>query len=128
MSAKITTTPAQGQIQGPRFAISQLEEISPVDCPCGQARRAFADVAGAPVSVHIVDIHEDSRVHFHKKMTETYVVLEGEGQIELDGERFDVKPMSAIMIKPGCRHRAIGKLKILNIPAPAFDPQDEWFD
>jgi mannose-6-phosphate isomerase-like protein (cupin superfamily) len=61
-------------------------------------------------------------------MTETYVVLEGEGQIELDGERFDVKPMTAIMIRPGCRHRAIGNLKILNIPVPAFDPDDEWFD
>jgi hypothetical protein len=32
------------------------------------------------------------------------------------------------MIKPGCRHRAIGKLKILNIPIPAFDPDDEFFD
>jgi len=36
--------------------------------------------------------------------------------------------MSAIMIKPGCRHRAIGKMKIINIPIPAFDPEDEWFD
>ena len=128
MSAENTTGPAAEQCQGRRFAISQLLEIPPVDCPCGQARRAFADVEGAPASVHIVDIHADSRVHFHKKMTETYVVLEGEGQIELDGERFDVKPMTAIMIRPGCRHRAIGNLKILNIPVPAFDPHDEWFD
>jgi hypothetical protein len=46
----------------------------------------------------------------------------------LDGERFPVRPMSAVMIQPGCRHRAIGKLKIINIPVPAFDPEDEWFD
>ena len=39
-----------------------------------------------------------------------------------------VKPMTAIYIKPGCRHRAIGKLKIINIPIPAFDERDEWFD
>jgi len=26
------------------------------------------------------------------------------------------------------RHRAIGKMKIVNIPIPAFDPHDEWFD
>jgi hypothetical protein len=32
------------------------------------------------------------------------------------------------MIKPGCRHRAVGDLRILNIPVPAFDPADEWFD
>ena len=39
-----------------------------------------------------------------------------------------VAPGSAIMIKPGCRHRAIGNLKLLNIPVPAFDPADEYFD
>jgi len=26
------------------------------------------------------------------------------------------------------RHRAVGKMKIVNIPIPAFDPDDEWFD
>lgn len=76
----------------------------------------------------MVDIQSDSRTHFHKKLTEIYLVLEGEGEMELDGERFPVRPMSAIMIQPGCRHRAIGKLKIINIPVPAFDPEDEWFD
>lgn len=61
-------------------------------------------------------------------MTEIYVVLEGEGQIELDGQLHPVKPMTAIYIPPGCRHRAIGNLRILNLPVPAFDPKDEWFD
>ncbi|PHX72245.1 MAG: cupin, partial [Opitutia bacterium] len=81
-------------------------------------------------TVHIVDIQLDARVHYHKKMTEIYTVLEvqGEGFIELDGERFPVKPLTSIFIKPGCRHRAIGRMKILNVPIPAFDPHDEWFD
>ena len=48
--------------------------------------------------------------------------------MELDGELFPVKPMTAIYIRPGCRHRAIGKLKIINIPVPSFDETDEWFD
>ena len=61
-------------------------------------------------------------------MTEIYLILEGEGHVELDGELYPVKPMSTILIKPGCRHRAIGQLKIVNIPVPAFDPHDEWFD
>jgi hypothetical protein len=48
--------------------------------------------------------------------------------MELDGERFAVKPMTSILIKPGCRHRAVGNMKIVNIPIPAFAPTDEWFD
>ena len=59
---------------------------------------------------------------------EIYLVLEGEGHMELDGELVAVKPMTAILIKPGCRHRAVGNLRIVNIPVPAFDPHDEWFD
>ena len=110
------------------FQITQLDEVPPVRCPCGWARRAFAGAPENAASLHIVEIERDSRTHYHKKMTEIYLVLEGEGQMELDGQLFPVKPMAAIYIRPGCRHRAIGKLKIVNIPVPAFDPADEWFD
>jgi mannose-6-phosphate isomerase-like protein (cupin superfamily) len=110
------------------YSISQLDELQPTRCPCGFARRAFADVPNNVASMHVVDIEKDSRTHYHKKMTEIYLVLEGEGQMELDGRLFPVRPMTAIYIRPGCRHRAVGKLKIINIPIPAFDEADEWFD
>jgi mannose-6-phosphate isomerase-like protein (cupin superfamily) len=112
----------------PNFFISQLDEIDPVRCPCGYSRRAFASSPGNVASLHLVDIEEDARTHYHKKMTEIYLVLEGEGHMELDGKLFPVKPMSAIYMKPGCRHRAVGEMKIVNIPVPAFDEADEWFD
>lgn len=110
------------------YSISQLDELPPTRCPCGFARRAFADSPNNVASMHVVDIEQDSRTHYHKKMTEIYLVLEGEGQMELDGKLFPVRPMTAVYIRPGCRHRAIGKLKIINIPIPAFDEADEWFD
>jgi mannose-6-phosphate isomerase-like protein (cupin superfamily) len=113
---------------GPKFLISQLDELLPVKCSCGLARRAFAEAKDSLASVHIVDIEKNSRTHYHKGMTEIYVVLEGEGQMELDGQLFPLKPLTAIYIKPGCRHRAIGKLRIINVPIPPFDPADEWFD
>lgn len=110
------------------YLIAQLDELPPVPCPCGAARRAFAGGEANLASVHVVDIREDSRAHYHQRMTEIYVVLEGVGQIELDGQLVPLKPLTAVYIRPGCRHRAIGKLRILNIPIPAFDPADEWFD
>jgi mannose-6-phosphate isomerase-like protein (cupin superfamily) len=111
-----------------RFAIARLAELPPVDCPCGQARRAFVDDADGVASLHQVEISADARAHYHKRMTEMYYILEGTGEIELDGERYPVRPGDAILIKPGCRHRAIGKLRVLNVPVPAFDEEDEWFD
>jgi mannose-6-phosphate isomerase-like protein (cupin superfamily) len=111
-----------------RYQIARVAELPPNACPCGEARRAFVDEPEQVASLHVVDISIDARVHYHKQMTEIYYILEGEGQIELDGERHAVRPGDAILIKPLCRHRAIGRLRVLNVPVPAFDPADEWFD
>jgi len=110
------------------YMIAQLDDIDSVKCPCGFSRRAFLSPDNPVATLHIVDITEDARAHYHKKLTEIYLILEGAGYMELDGERVAVKPLTAILIKPGCRHRAVGKMRIVNIPIPAFDPEDEWFD
>ena len=111
-----------------RYRIVNTNSLDAVACPCGSAKRAFTDDPDQVASLHVVDVSENSRAHYHKKMTEIYYILDGNGQIELDGLRFDIQCGSSIMIKPGCRHRAIGRLKILNVPIPAFDPEDEYFD
>ncbi|HEY1189635.1 MAG TPA: cupin domain-containing protein [Gemmata sp.] len=114
----------------PRAVVADLGAIAPVRCPCGWARRAFADVPGAPCSVHRVEIAEDARAHYHKEHAETYVVLECEpgAGIELDGEVVPVQVGVAVLIPPGVRHRAVGRMTILNVVVPPFDPADEWFD
>ncbi|CAL8976411.1 hypothetical protein RHODGE_RHODGE_01122 [Rhodoplanes serenus] len=112
----------------PRYVVADLAAIPPVPCPCGEARRAFATPDNTVATLHITDITADARTHYHKAMTEIYFVLEGEGVLEVDGDRVPLKPYTSVMIKPGCRHRAVGRLRIVNIPIPAFDPADEWFD
>jgi mannose-6-phosphate isomerase-like protein (cupin superfamily) len=116
------------ETNGKRYQVAHLNEISPAPCPCGSTRRAFAETPDGTASIHMVDISCDARTHYHKKLTEIYLILEGSGEMELDGERVPVGPMSTVLIHPGCRHRAIGEMKIVNIPIPAFDPHDEWFD
>lgn len=110
------------------YVVTQLDALDAIRCPCGWARRGFSDVPGGPATVHLLKIEADARTHYHKRLTEIYVILEGEGFLELDGKKIAVRPMTSVMIKPGCRHRAIGKLTVINIPIPAFDPHDEWFD
>lgn len=108
--------------------IADFSEMNAVQCPCGFSRRAFAGPDNPVATMHVVDIEEDARVHYHKKLTEIYLVLEGSGEMELDGRRVPVKPLTSIFIKPGCRHRAVGRMRIVNVSIPAFDPEDEWFD
>jgi mannose-6-phosphate isomerase-like protein (cupin superfamily) len=120
--------PATPSVESKNYMITQLDAVPAVPCPCGFSRRGFATPENTTATIHLVDIQSDARTHYHKKLTEIYLILEGEGFMELDGELFPVKPMTSIFIKPGCRHRAVGKMKIVNIPVPAFDPHDEWFD
>ena len=110
------------------YAIAHFDDIPAVPCPCGMSRRAFATPDNRTATIHIVDISEDAQAHYHKKLTEIYLILETEGEafMELDGDKFPLQPMTTVMIKPGCRHRAIGKMKIVNISVPAFDSEDEW--
>ncbi len=113
-----------------RFHFADFSRIDGVPCPCGTARRAFADVAEFPGTLHVTEISIDARTHYHKRLTETYYFLEcgPDAQMELDGERFDVQAGMCVVIPPGVRHRAVGRMTILNIVHPKFDPEDEWFD
>lgn len=115
-----------GSSPEPRFEAVSFDHVAATRCPCGWARRAFAGISGGVASMHVVTIESDSQLHYHKRMTEFYYVLEGDGVIEADGQVIPAHPGVALMIKPGCRHRARGRLTILNLPVPAFDPQDEY--
>ncbi len=92
-----------------RYEVAHLPDIPPVACPCGQARRAFAEAVDFPATVHLTEISAAARTHYHKRLTETYVILECEpgAAIELDGARLPVQTGTAILIRPltgiGCR-------------------------
>ncbi len=113
-----------------RYELAEFAQIPAVACPCGEARRAFADVADFPLTVHRTEISADAKTHYHKQLTETYYFLEcgPDAKMQLDEELLPVRPGMAIVIRPGCRHRAVGKMTVLVICWPKFDPADEWFD
>jgi mannose-6-phosphate isomerase-like protein (cupin superfamily) len=113
-----------------KAVVADLMTIPAVRCPCGWARRALSDVAGAPASFHRVEIEIDARAHYHRTRTEIYYILECDAAaaVELDGESVRVQPGVVILIPPGVRHRAVGRMTLLNVVVPPFEPADEWFD
>lgn len=110
--------------------VIDLNSLPGVDCPCGVARRAFADRDEFPGTVHLTRISRQAREHYHRAHTEVYVVLECQegASIELDGRTHPVAPQTAVLIPPGVRHRACGEMKVLILCTPNFDPDDEHFD
>jgi mannose-6-phosphate isomerase-like protein (cupin superfamily) len=112
------------------YEFVDFKALPGVPCPCGTARRAFSDVADFPGTIHVTEIELDNRLHYHKQLTETYYFLECEpgAKMQLNHEQLDVYPGACIMIRPGTRHRAIGKMRVLIVVYPKFDSTDEWFD
>lgn len=110
--------------------IVQLDQLVPIDCPCGLARRAFIEREDLNASVHLTEIHGSALAHYHRRSTETYVVLEcgPDAVIELDGSPIPVQPLTSVLIPPGVRHRAVGEMRVIIFCTPTFDPTDEFFD
>jgi len=112
------------------YEIADFATIDAVDCPCGKARRAFAEVADFPATIHVTEISAEAQRHYHRRLTETYYILacEDDARMQLEDETIALKPGMCILIRPGTRHRAIGRMKVLIVAMPKFDPVDEWFD
>jgi mannose-6-phosphate isomerase-like protein (cupin superfamily) len=113
-----------------RYEVVDLALLPGVPCPCGTARRAFADAADFPLTIHLTEIKADAALHHHRRLTETYYILEcdPDARMQLDDDVIPLQPGRCVRIPPGVRHRAIGAMKVLIIVSPKFDPKDEYLD
>lgn len=112
------------------YEILDYSLLPGVPCPCGTARRGLMEVESVPYSLHVTEISIAARTHYHKRLTETYFVLDcqPDAAIELNDQIVPLKPHVAVVIHPGTRHRALGQMRVLIVASPKFDPSDEWFD
>ncbi|OWK43871.1 cupin domain-containing protein [Fimbriiglobus ruber] len=113
----------------PGYLVRDLADAPTVPCPCGASTRPLTAADGAPCSLHVTSITDSAR-HYHRETTEVYHILEGTGQMELNGEWVDVRPGTTVWIEPGTRHRLVstGGVKTIVFGLPAFRADDEWFD
>ena len=114
----------------PGYEIVDFSSLEGTPCPCGTARRAFVDTVDFPATIHVTEIAVDARTHYHRRITEAYYFFEcaADARMQLDDEIVPVQPGMAILIRPGTRHRAIGRMKVLIVAIPKFDPSDEFED
>jgi mannose-6-phosphate isomerase-like protein (cupin superfamily) len=70
--------------------------------------------------------------HYHAATEEIYLVLEGRGELEIDGERRSLDVEEAALIPPGARHEirnpGPGPLRFLCCCAPPYSHEDTFFD
>lgn len=68
--------------------------------------------------------------HYHRRTEEIYFLLEGHGEMEVDGSVRQVGPGDAVLIPPGAWHqiRAESPLRFLCSCAPPYSHDDTFFD
>jgi mannose-6-phosphate isomerase-like protein (cupin superfamily) len=72
---------------------------------------------------------QSTQRHYHAASEEIYVVLEGEGELEIDGERRRVGVGDAALIPAGAWHEivATSALRFLCCCAPPYSDDDTFF-
>lgn len=96
---------------------------------CGWRDRLISheDTALNPAAwAHAVDI-DGAKLHYHKRSTELYYVLEGGGTLVLDGVEQAVSKGSLVHIPPGVVHGARGKMRVLVVGIPDI-AEDDYFE
>lgn len=80
----------------------------------------------------VLDAGQATERHYHARSEELYVLLDGAGEMEVDGDRRRVGPGDAVLIPPGARHRIRAdtgsELRFLCCCAPPYSHDDTFFD
>jgi mannose-6-phosphate isomerase-like protein (cupin superfamily) len=116
--------------------VRSLEEAEAFTTADGSTIRELLGVPTAPVrnqslAEATLEPGQATDRHYHAESEEIYFVVEGSGEMELDGERRPVGPGDAVLIPPGARHQIRaddGGLRFLCCCAPAYRHEDTFFD
>ena len=98
--------------------------------------RSLLDLAAAPVvkqslAEATLPAGGATERHYHRASEEIYYLVDGEGEMEIDGERAPVGPGDAILIPPGAWHQIRAsdrnELRFLCCCAPPYRDEDTFF-
>src|SRR6476660_1764956 len=117
------------------MTVQNLEDQAAFTTKDGSTIRSILDRTNAPVqnqSLAEARVAAGGRTerHYHKVTEEFYFILEGAGEIELDGERRTIGPGDAILIPPASSHtiRATAPLRFLCCRAPPYAHEDTYLE
>ena len=115
--------------------VQNLDQQTPFTTKDGSTIRSLLGRTTAPVRQQslaeaTLPASAATQRHYHKASEEFYFILEGSGEMELDGETRRVGPGDAVLIPPGARHTivALSPLRMLCCCAPPYSHDDTFFD
>lgn len=111
------------------YIIRKVSDSNPKEITCGMMRKLTIPKDFENMDIAHVIISNETKEHYHKKLTECYYVLKGSIVMEIDGKTEKLEKGSLIMIYPNTNHKArkISKenAEILVICCPPWSEEDE---
>ena len=113
------------------MTVFSLDSQQPFTTKDGSTIRELHHTAAQSLAEASLEPDGATERHFHRQSEEIYFMLEGTGEMELDGDRRTVQPGDAILIPPGAWHqiRSGGTpLRFLCACSPPYAHEDTFFE
>jgi quercetin dioxygenase-like cupin family protein len=96
----------------------------------GSEIREFHHTAAQSLAEASLAKGQSTQRHHHAASEEIYFVLDGEGDVEIDGEVRRLRPGDAALIPPGAWHEitAASSLRFLCCCVPPYRDEDTFFE
>ncbi len=114
--------------------IVNWKELNKIEDGCGGVIYKILDsenseLKNVEIAICIFGPGEIAMLHYHEKMEEIYFILEGEGEIEINGEWHPVRAEDSVAVPIGVKHRMKNRsmnqpLKFLSVNSPAWQASD----
>jgi mannose-6-phosphate isomerase-like protein (cupin superfamily) len=109
--------------------IQSLTAAKPFTTKDGSTIRELHQTEAQSLAEATLDPGQATERHYHRRTEEIYFLLEGEGEMEVDGDRRHVGAGEAVLIPAGAWHqiRAESPLRFLCTCAPPYAHEDTFF-
>jgi mannose-6-phosphate isomerase-like protein (cupin superfamily) len=110
--------------------LSSLGTVEPFTTKDGSTIRELHHTELQSLAEASLEEGQTTERHYHRHTEEIYFVLEGRGELEVDGERREVSVGDAALIPAGAWHeiRALEHLRFACCCVPPYAHEDTYFE
>jgi mannose-6-phosphate isomerase-like protein (cupin superfamily) len=110
--------------------VAARDELDAFTTKDGSTIREFHHTAAQSLAEASLSPGQRTQRHQHRATEEIYVLLEGEGEMEIDGESRQVRAGDAVLIPAGAWHQiaATAELRFLCCCVPPYRDEDTFFE
>ena len=111
--------------------IARYDTLEPFTTKDGSTIREYLHTAAQSLAEATLEPGQSTERHYHRLSEEIYLITEGGGRLEVDGEERDVRAGDAILIPPGAWHTLVagaGGARLLCCCVPAYSHDDTYFE